>query len=99
MKKNQAFRCFILSLICFPLLQACQSEKKVDEQSTIENQTQKASPKVSLQKVGVSEPLSEINKKNKGKALPPYECEEKFRNENGVCEVPNHPHPEIDEQQ
>lgn len=37
-----------------------------------------------------SRPLSEVAKESE---LKEYECEDKFKNENGVCEVPNPEYP------
>ena len=41
---------------------------------------------------GESESLSEISENSE--TLSEQDCEDKFKNENGICEVPNHPHPE-----
>lgn len=39
-----------------------------------------------------SKSLSELSEE--GEPLQKQECEDKFKNEQGICEVPNHEHPE-----
>ncbi len=91
----------VLSLL---LLAACENTAMKNDYNNVnktDNRTVKAenlksasqsgAPMSTVSEAGQSRSLTEIATEQKKPAS--YECEEKFKNKNGICEVPNQPHP------
>ncbi len=65
--------------------------QKMVETKNVKSASQPKAPINTTSEAGQSRSLTEIAAEHKKPT--PYECEEKFKNKNGVCEVPNQPHP------
>ncbi len=93
-----------LTVLCMLLLTACENTamnsnydnvRKNSPESVETNDAKSAGqsekPISTRSEAGQSRSLAEIATEQK--KPKPYQCEEKFKNENGICEVPNQPHP------
>lgn len=69
-----------------------QSDSDANSMPSKNNQSSMSNPKVTVGKATSSRSLRELSEEQG--ELSDTRCEKQFQNENGVCEVPNHPFPD-----